>query len=654
MTHASLRLTLVVCMATLVPVGGALAQEPLPSPLLSAGETSELPLVHANDNTRIAGALRDGIRVVDLEVTRADWRVEGAEGPGLRVAAIAEAGAAPEIPAPLLRTEAGTHLVVTVRNRLPAPVTVFGLHARPAEAPDSFVVAPGQVETKEFDAGEPGTYMYWMREGPALDRETMRRTGERDQLAGALVVDPRGTRNEDRVLVMNIFSRPIDLADPDGDWVEALAVNGLSWPFTERMRLEVGDDVRWRVINASNRNHPMHLHGFFYSVLSRGTATGDTVYAERDHRLVVTETMRRRTTMAMAWTPTRPGRWLFHCHLSFHVSPELRLPGAAEAGHGPAHTHMAGLVTGIEVAPGPTDLVRRGPPVRVELHALEQPADEATTAETAEPTEAEAGKAESRTRYVFSLGGSPDGSAAGPTTGSVPGPLLTFQQHQAVDVTVHNRLSVPTGVHWHGLELDAWADGVPDWSASDGKVSPTIQPGESFTYRLSLMRPGTFIYHTHLDDIEQLTRGLYGPLLVLPEGESYDPRTDHLLVWGWNPFGRGIEGIDLNGRREQPDATARVGERHRFRLVNIAPAGNITAWITRNDDMDDVVLITLHAKDGADLPVHQRVSLDYVPRLFVGETVDFTWMPAEPGSYELRVGVPREGRHIVQRWTVTR
>ena len=625
------------------------AENQQPSPLIAAGTISSLPVVHPNDNTLAAGWLRDGIRVVDLEVTRADWRVEGPLGPGLRVAAIGEAGAAPEVPAPLLRAETGTRFAVTVRNRLPASVTVFGLHTRPAESADSFLVAPGEAETVEFEAGAPGTYMYWMREGPAPEPDSAMEDWEREQLAGALIVDPAGAAPNDRVLVMNIFSRPVDLADPEGDWLEALAVNGLSWPFTERMELEVGDDVRWRVINASLRNHPMHLHGFYYSVLSRGSATGDTVYAEADRRLVVTETLRGRTTMTMAWTPTRPGRWLFHCHLSFHVSPEIRLPGAVEAGHGPPHTHMAGLVTGIEVAPGSSDIVRLGPPVKLDLYALERPADQPPGGE-ADGTE-EGETEETSTRYVFAIG---DAEADDSIIGSIPGPLLAFRQHQAVDVTVRNRLSVPTGVHWHGLELDAWADGVPDWSASDGRISPIIQPGASFTYSLSLLRPGTFIYHTHLDDVHQLTRGLYGPLLVLPENESYDPRTDHLMVWGWNPVGRGIDGIDLNGTREQPDATARVGERHRFRMINIAPAGAITAWITSADDPEEIVPITLHAKDGADLPVHQRVAVDELPRLFVGETADFTWTPREPGSYELRVGVPKEGRHLVQRWTVAR
>lgn len=607
--------------------GPAAAQES--SPFLRVGTVSGLPLVQPNDNRVVAGTLQDGVLNLALEVLRADWRLETPAGPGLRVTAVAEAGGFPTIPAPLIRVEAGTRLRVRVRNRLAgAPITVFGLHTRPAEDAAPFEVSPGEERTVEFEAGAPGTYLYWIREGPEPDPESEEAEFEQEQLAGAFIVDPVGGSPPDRILVMNIFSQAVDEAVSPTGWVEGLAINGLSWPFTERMELTVGDELRWRVVNASDREHPMHLHGFFYSVLSRGTPTADTIYSPEDRRLVVTESMRPRTTMSMEWTPTRPGRWLFHCHLSFHVTSGIRLPGAVEADPEHAHSHLAGLVIGIEVAPGPSDLVSHGTPVDVDLFANEYG---------------------DRTGYRYGFALDPDFEADSLT--DVPGPPLVFHQYEAVDVTVHNRMSVPTGVHWHGLELDSWADGVPNWSASDGRVSPAIAPGDSFTYRLSLMRPGTFIYHSHLDDIHQLSGGLYGALLVLPDGAQFDPRTDHLLIWGWNhPDGQSMDQRDLNGRQEQPDATVQVGEEHRFRVINIAPADRIAVWLTLDGE---VVPITLYAKDGADLPPNQRVAVDELPRLSVGETADFTWTPATPGTYELRVGfAPVPEASVVQRWVV--
>jgi FtsP/CotA-like multicopper oxidase with cupredoxin domain len=596
--------------------------------LLAAGSASGLPLVQPNDNRTPAGTSVDGVRTIELEVSEADWRVESEGGPGLRVSAIGEVGHAPSVPAPLLRVEEGTPLRVSVANRLSVPVRVFGLHRRPAadDHPPT-VLEAGETRIFEFEAGAPGTYIYRVKEGTE-DRPGPRgpnsRPAEREQLAGALVVDPRGEVSADRIMVINIFREPMEGAPR----LRALTINGRSWPFTERLQLEVGTPERWRVVNASIREHPMHLHGFYFSVLGRGTEGADTTYAERDHRLVVTETMHAGTTVLMEWTPTRPGRWLFHCHLSFHVEARNRLPGAAEADPEHAHAHMSGLVMGIEVAPGPSDLVARGDPVPVDL-IMREYADEKGY------------------RFGFDV----DDEVPGPDD-ETPGPLLVFNQYQAVDVTVHNEMERSTGVHWHGLELDAWADGVPDWSASDGRMSPVIEPGESFTYRLSLMRPGTFIYHSHMNDVVQLSGGLYGPLIVLPPGETFDGEHDHPMVFGWrDPVPRSKEDIELNGQGELPEATTSVGETHRFRVINIAPAGIISAWLMRDGES---LPIRLLAKDGADLPEHQQVEAGALPEIGVGETADFTWTPSEPGEYEIRVGfAPDPDLSIRQTWLVT-
>jgi FtsP/CotA-like multicopper oxidase with cupredoxin domain len=50
-------------------------------------------------------------------------------------------------------------------------------------------------------------------------------------------------------------------------------------------------------------------------------------------------------------------------------------------------------------------------------------------------------------------------------------------------------------------------------------------------------RSGTFIYHTHWHDASQLTNGLYGPMIVLPEGEAFDPKSDLTFVFSIGDFG---------------------------------------------------------------------------------------------------------------------
>jgi FtsP/CotA-like multicopper oxidase with cupredoxin domain len=231
-----------------------------------------------------------------------------------------------------------------------------------------------------------------------------------------------------------------------------------------------------------------------------------------------------------------------------------------------------------------------------------------------------------------------------------PGPLLLLKQYQDTYITVENNMSISTGIHWHGLEVDSWADGVPEWSSSDGKTSPEIQPGEKFTYKLSLMRNGSFIYHSHINDVSQLAGGLYGPLIVLAENETFDPEKDHVYIISWKKRPPGsIEGLDLNGLANQPTQHIAVGENHRLRLMHIAPIGAITARMTKDNEPIPLKFI---AKDGADLPPNQQVYLDESQRFGVGETADFEFTPLVAGTYELNVGYRNPKMRWSQTWEV--
>src|SRR4029453_8395095 len=106
---------------------------------------------------------------------------------------------------------------------------------------------------------------------------------------------------------------------------ELMAINGKAWPHTEHFSFTVGDSARWRWVNPTSSSHPMHLHGFYYRVDSRGTWAADTLYAEAGRRMVGTELLRPGGTMTARWSPSQPGNWIFHCHFAFHVSSELYL-----------------------------------------------------------------------------------------------------------------------------------------------------------------------------------------------------------------------------------------------------------------------------------------------------------------------------------------
>ena len=579
--------------------------------------TTELSVVRPNDNRTSAGLRRGDTLFLRLVVNRGRWYPQADNGPSIVVETVGEEGKAPQIPAPLIRVPTGTQIVATVRNALiDSTVTVFGLQARPAAAWDSVRIAPGATRIVRFAAGAPGTYAYSVDVGK-VNADSI----ERQTSAGAFIVDPVGGRTDDRVFVINIWGEPKDSII----YRNALAINGRSWPYTERLDVALGDSVRFRVVNATIRPHPMHLHGFYFRVDSRGDGLGDTTFAPARRRLAVTEDLLPGTTMNMVWYADRPGNWLFHCHLAFHVAPEGALldpPNSTSSLSHDASVHMAGLIVGIIVRPraGWKEPARPNPQT-MRLVVQEGPLRGSTRA----------------MRYVLQARDQPAASDAF----RVSGPLLVMTRGRPTDVTVVNRLKDPTGVHWHGLELESYSDGVIGWSGFEKRVAPAIAPNDSFVAHLTLARAGTFIYHTHLGDLVQLTSGLYGAIVVLEPGHTFDPRTDHVYVQGWDGPAD-PPSILVNGDSVLPPLELTVGSKHRFRFVNIGPAEYMRARLTRDTSL---VRWRAIAKDGADLPPDRAVERPAQVMMDIGQTYDVEFAPNEPGEYALSIGTPAKPPH---------
>jgi FtsP/CotA-like multicopper oxidase with cupredoxin domain len=380
---------------------------------------------------------------------------------------------------------------------------------------DSVALAPGEAREVRLRANTPGTYYYWGRTiGPGNGVGRL----DDSQLSGAFVVDPAGSPGRDRILYLTAWVHPADTGLAVGERREVLAINGLSWPETERFAFQVGDSVRWRVINGNTRIHPMHLHGFYFNVKSRGTATRDTLYGPAEQRRAVTEFMAAGSTMTMSWVPTRPGNWLFHCHLIAHIGPAIRkhypqLGASSASSHAPdaagsrnhAYDGMAGLVTGITVTARTKPAYPHAPASR-SLRLFVQ----------------------KRAHY---LGDAPgygfilqEGSIPpAPDSVRIPGSPIVLVRGEPVEITLVNRTDELVSVHWHGIEVESYYDGVADWSGEAGHTAPRIAPGDSFVVRLNPDRAGTFIYHTHQDEGMQLSSGLYGPFIVLAPGRCATP-----------------------------------------------------------------------------------------------------------------------------------
>lgn len=583
----------------------------------SAATTDALP----NDNRTPAGRTAAGVLTVRLVAEDATFYPETKRGPGVAVFAFAEEGRAPTVPGPLLRVMAGVEVRATIHNVLTTALCLRGLQDHSTSLLDTTIVAAGATREVRFRANTPGTFVYWARTG-SCDRGFG--LSEDSQLAGALVVDPPGTkpRADERIMVVTAID---DTVARDGARTrrQVFTINGLSWPWTERLHQTVGDTVRWRVINASADPHPMHLHGFYFDVTSKGDTTRDTVYTAPQRRKAVTEFMLPGTTMSMAWVPTRPGNWLFHCHLIYHIASSTRLMAELppEQAHNHAFAGMAGLVMGIDVAPGRGETVASAPPPprrRLRLFVNERP-------------------------NVF--GSSPgfsfveqDGDSA-PAADSMRAPSSTIVLHrnEPTEITVINRMRQGhASVHWHGIEVDSYYDGVGGWSGAGSSLAPVIAPGDSFVVRMTPDRAGTFIYHTHVDEGAQLTSGLYGPLIVLAEGASPDTSERLFLIGDGGPTATPRTPVApfINGSATPPPIELRSGTTHRLRFVSIS--GALVRRVRLVSD-SGVVRWRAVAKDGADLPPNQASMRDAVVALGPGETADFEVRRDRPELLTLEV-----------------
>ncbi len=106
--------------------------------------------------------------------------------------------------------------------------------------------------------------------------------------------------------------------------------------------------------------------------------------------------------------------------------------------------------------------------------------------------------------------------------GGIPAPVLRFKEGDEAVIHATNKMGEETSIHWHGLLLPDYMDGVPTFGGYPG-----LPAGNTFTYRFPLRQTGTYWYHAHSGGQEQ--DGFYGALIVDPAGT--DPiRTDRDYV----------------------------------------------------------------------------------------------------------------------------
>ena len=162
--------------------------------------------------------------------------------------------------------------------------------------------------------------------------------------------------------------------------------------------------------------------------------------------------------------------------------------------------------------------------------------------------------------------------------GQVHGPTMEAVEGDRVRVYVTNKLVAPTTVHWHGVILNSGMDGV------GGLNQPAIKPGETFVYEWTFVQHGTFMYHSHHDEMTQMAMGLMGMIVVHPRRRT-EPAPDRDFVmmlgtWAIRPGARrpdpnvmsDFNVLTINAKSYPGTAplVARTGQRVRVRIGNLS------------------------------------------------------------------------------------
>jgi FtsP/CotA-like multicopper oxidase with cupredoxin domain len=607
----------------------------LPRPVAGA------PIARVNDNRRPAGTLSGGTLTLSLDIVEAALQAEGEHDPVVRALAFAEPGKEPVVPGPLLRAPVGTMVKLTLRNRSDSAIMLGGFRHAIAPGRDTVHVAAGATREISFRLDKPGNFFYW---GALKGLSTYEdRFWLDSQLTGAFIVDAAGApppSAQERVWLITEWFYEI----PETRSFESVLVfNGKAWPYNERLTFTQGDSVHFRIINAAAIEHPLHLHGFYFRVTRHGGDRADSVVPASRQPLQNMRTIPIGGSLSLSFVPTTPGNWVFHCHFAGHVGEIVSLHGSPDAhvmaGDGagraiPSHDApgghtMRGLVIGMHVTPAPgyTEPVAGD---RRTINLLIQQRRNALVG--------------GQTGYGFLL----QAGAAVPARDSIriPGPVLELRRGEPVRIVVQNNLDEPSGVHWHGLEIESFPDGVAGFSGIGDRIMPPIPPGETFAAEFTPPRSGTFPYHSHLHEMRQIGSGMYGAIIV--SDAPRDLTRDHLVVAGGGGlpvfYKQAPNFLLVNGRVNPRPLQMTVGDTNRIRLVSIH-ADEILHF--RFGTETQAARWKPLARDGADLPAALRAARPALMTMGPGETADFTYVPAQPGRMQLEVWIGRGMRVVL-------
>lgn len=218
--------------------------------------------------------------------------------------------------------------------------------------------------------------------------------------------------------------------------------------------------------------------------------------------------------------------------------------------------------------------------------------------------------------------------------GRVNSTVIEAVEGERIRVYLTNRLPVPTSTHWHGIYLPNGMDGV------GGLTQPYTKPGETTKYEWTLRQYGTFMFHSHHDEMTQMGMGLIGMFIVHPRNPSPEYRVDRdfsLMISEWSVKAgtarpNTVEMSDfnvltINGKVFPSTAplVCRTGDRVRLRLGNLGATDHHPMHIHGHH-------FRITATDGEDIPLSAQWP-ETTALVAVGQTRNVELITDAPGDW---------------------
>jgi FtsP/CotA-like multicopper oxidase with cupredoxin domain len=297
--------------AALLKKGTAMAAEP-PAPHAPAAGGPYTPVVTPNGST-LPWTMEDGAKTFRLVAEP----VKREFAPGMTVDCWGYNG---QTPGPTIEAVEGDRVRFYVTNKLPERTSMHWHGVLLPNGMDGVAgltqphIEPGETYVYEFTLRQHGTLMYH----PHSDEMVQMALG----MAGFFVVHPRAPEqprvDRDFAIMLHEWfvdpgsSRPNPAVMTD---FNLFTFNSRVWPGTAPLVVRTGQRVRVRLGNLSMDSHPIHLHGYRFSMT--GTEAGTVPPAAR--YLEATVNVPVGTTRDVEWVADAPGDWAFHCHKSHHT-----------------------------------------------------------------------------------------------------------------------------------------------------------------------------------------------------------------------------------------------------------------------------------------------------------------------------------------------